>query len=125
MAESTNQDNKIDAEELLEVINTPPEEAEHPTGMEMHEWVFTNDKQNPLIRHLYHMIYRATFANKIGLMHAKNKVTGEIETLLVGVDLVGDGQIATWPLAKVLSESEQDNYAAPRGDGTYVEQLDS
>lgn len=92
-----------------------------PEGVELDEWVFTNDKTNPGIRHLYRMFYHSVFDNKIGLMHAKIKGSDTVVTLIVGVDYTPEGELVTWPIAKVLTEEEQNNFAAPDGHGGYVE----
>lgn len=94
-------------------------EAEHPAGVEMYEYAFTNDKSNPLFLKLFHMLHNAAFANKLGVMHCKNTETDTIQTLIVGVDHTEDG-ITTWPLAKILTEEEQGIYLAPDGEGGYL-----
>lgn len=94
-------------------------EAEHPTGLEMVEWVFTNDKTNPAVRNLFHIFYQSVFKNKLGLMTALHEPSGKVQTLLVGVEIV-DGKTITWPLAKVLTEDEQSEYKAPDGLGNYA-----
>lgn len=93
-------------------------EAEHPTGQEMIEWVFTNDRTNPAVRNLFHIFYQSVFMNKLGLMTALHKPSGAVQTLLVGVD-TSNGHTITWPLAKILTEDEQTQYAAPNGEGGY------
>lgn len=109
------EENVIDAVlSQLEVV-----EAEHPTGLEMSEWVFTNDKTNPAIRNLFHIFYTSVFMNKLGLMTALHEPSQTIHTLIVGVD-VQDGKTITWPLARVLTEDEQSNYKAPDGEGSYI-----
>lgn len=94
-------------------------EAEHPTGIEMDEWVFTNDKTNPAVRNLFHMFYESVFRNKLGIMHALDPETELVSTLIVGVEVTPDGVI-TWPLAKILTEDEQVKYKSPDGQGNYV-----
>lgn len=108
------QENVVDA--VLSQLDVT--EAEHPTGLEMAEWVFTNDKTNPAIRNLFHIFYTSVFMNKLGLMTALHEPTGVIHTLIVGVDTKGD-EVITWPLARVLTEDEQSTYKAPTGDGNY------
>ena len=93
--------------------------AEHPAGIEMTEWAFSNDKENPHIQHLFHMLYNATFRNKIGVMHALDTKTEKVVTLIVGVEKTDEG-IITWPLARVLTEDEQGNYKAPTGTGDFL-----
>lgn len=95
------------------------EEAQHPDGLEMTEWVFVNEKENPAPRHLFHLLYKSVFVNKLGIMNALNTADGRVYTLIVGVDEV-DGEVVTWPIAKLLTEYEQNLFKAPDGDGNYV-----
>lgn len=126
MSEEITKDNELEqvsTEELAEVMDLASgkvAEAVHPDGMEMVEWAFTNDKTNAHIRQLFHMLYRAIFLNKIGVMHAKRRDSDKIDTLLVGVEVTPEGTL-TWPLARVLSEEEQGQYVAPNGDGSWIE----
>lgn len=106
--------------EVLDVM-TEIKPAEHPAGIEMEEWTFTNDKTNPGITQLFHMFHDSVFKNKVGLMHAKIKGGNEVHTLLVGVEVTPDNQILTWPIAKILTEEEQNKYAAPDGNGNWLE----
>lgn len=95
-------------------------EAETPEGVEMTEWTFSNDKGNQAIRQLFHMLHQSVYVNKLGIMHAKQRDTDVIETILVGVE-VTDAGIATWPIAKLLTEAEQNMYMAPDGVGGYID----
>lgn len=97
------------------------EGAAHPGGVEMMEWIFTNDKTNPVIGKMFHLLYSATFANKIGLMHARRKGTDEIETVIVGIEITPEGTMVR-PIARILEESEMNNYEAPDGNGGYITQ---
>lgn len=113
-------ENETQVQELMTTLTAdsiPP--AEHPAGVEMYEYAFTNDKTNPMFLKLFHMLSNAAFANKLGVMHAKNIETGVIQTLIVGVEHTEDG-ITTWPLAKILTEDEQGLYLAPDGEGGYL-----
>lgn len=94
--------------------------VEHPEAREVVEWLFTNDKTNPAIVNIFRIFHQVSYMNSLGVMHAKDKETGEISTLLVGVDVQPDGQINTWPLAKVLTPQEQSNYLSPDGDGGWI-----
>lgn len=107
------------AEQAAAIAQGQIVEAQHPEGIEMVEWIFTNDKTNPAIRQLFHMFHTGAFANKIGLMHAKLKDSDEVHTVICGVHVDGDNVLA-FPLAKVLTTDEQDEYLAPTGDGSYV-----
>lgn len=92
-------------------------------GVEMQEWVWTNDPRNPMLRQLVRMLYYSVFENKIGLMHAKVKGEDMIHTLIVGVEETPEG-IATWPIAKILTEDEQNKYLAPDGEGNYIGEVE-
>lgn len=93
--------------------------AEAPeTVKQFTEWCFTNDKTNPAIRQMFHTFYQAAFANKLGLMHAKDK-EGKVHTLIVGVEITPEGTI-TYPLARCLEEDEINNFVAPDGNGGWV-----
>ena len=109
-------------EEITEAVLSQLEvkEAEHPTGLEMTEWAFTNDLTNPAIRNLFHMLHQAAFVNKLGVMHALHKPTGTVQSLIVGVEVTDNG-VLTWPLAKILTETEQTEYLAPDGNGNFPE----
>lgn len=93
----------------------------NPEGLELDEWIFTNDKTNPGIRQLFRMFHQSVFDNRVGLMHARLKGSDKVVTLLVLIEVLPDNQIITWPLAKVLTEEEQNMYAAPDGNGGFVE----
>lgn len=116
-----NKEEVIPTEDIIKQLlpDVPP--VKNPEGIELDEWVFTNDKKNPGIRQLYRMFYYSVFENKIGLMHAKVKGSDTVVTLIVGVDVDKDGNLVTWPIAKVLTEDEQNNFAAPDGHDGYVE----
>lgn len=94
------------------------QEAEHPDGKPLTEWVFANDKTNPAVRNLFHMFHQAAFVNQLGFMVARDKQTGALTTLIVGVQQDSDG-LNLWPMAKVLTETEQNNYEYPDGEGNY------
>ena len=108
-----------EAQELLNLAIGNVKEAELPDGIEMDEYVFTNQKDNPMIRQLFHLIMESAFKNKIGLMHAKVRDKDEVHTLIVGVEHTPNG-VATWPIAKILTEDQQGIYLAPDGNGNYV-----
>lgn len=110
---------EADLQLLSETAKGKVIEAQNPSGIPMHEWIFTNDKTNPHVRQQFHMYMDATFANMIGLMHAKNSKTGEIHTLIVGVEQGEDG-VVTYPLARILLPEEQNLYLAPDGEGGYL-----
>ena len=80
-------------------------EAQHPTGLEMQEYVFTNDKTNPAIRNLFHMFYESVFQNKLGLMTALDPITETVVTLRGRGEHPRGGQHL--PLAKILDEESR------------------
>ena len=107
--------------EITDVAGGIIKEAETPEGMEMTEWVFSNDKAaTQPARQLFHLFYDGVFKNRIGIMHCYNKATGKVDTVLVGIQSNGEEGVATWPLARILTEGEQDNYYAPDGNGGYL-----
>lgn len=97
-------------------------EAEHPAGIEMVEWVFTNDKTNEYPRMLFHGLYQGAFANKLGIIQTKAAETDEVHTLICGIELVPDQAFPNiYPLAKVLTAEELDRYKQfPDGNGNYI-----
>lgn len=95
------------------------EEQQELTPVEVVEYIFTNDPTNPNPQQILHLFYEGVFKNLVGIMHAKHKPSGEIHTVLVGLDKGGDGYINTYPLARILSREEQDEYLAPDGKGGY------
>lgn len=112
---------KDDLEEMAaQAITGTVTEAKHPDGKPIRELCFTNDKTNPFIRQQFHIWMQSSYANLVGVMHAKHKDTDEIETLLVGVEVQEDGKLITYPLAKILKPEEQDRYLAPDGEGGYI-----
>lgn len=121
MAESeTPEDNVVHVDFAERIARGEIDEMETPDGSEMAEWVFTNDRTNMATRQLFHMLYQSVFTNKLGVMHAKKTDSELIETLIVGIELTPDG-VATWPIAKLLTEEEQGMYKAPDGNGGWVE----
>ena len=104
----------------LEGIDVPVPEAESPDGNALVEHIYTNDKKNPAPIQLFRMFHQAAFKNKLGIMHALDKESGKIATLIVGMEFTDEGT-AMWPLAKVLSEEEYGRYLAPDGTGGYPE----
>lgn len=108
---------KID-EELNAIATGDIQEAQPVEGIEMTEWVFANE-QNPALRQLFHSFYNGVFQNRIGLAHCKNKVTGKLETLIVGV-LPNGSDAQLFPLASVIEEADVNNYLSPDGQGGYV-----
>ena len=68
-------------EDVLSQFKVEP--VEHPSGGYLEEFVFTNDKTNPAVRNLFHMLHKAAFTNQLGMMVAKHEPTGDITTLIV------------------------------------------
>lgn len=88
--------------------------AEHPNGIEMTEWVFSDDAKNPAPFMLFHAFYDGVFANKIGIMQATHTETGEKAMLIVGVEVTEEGT-ALYPLARILESEEVLKYEGPSG----------
>jgi hypothetical protein len=88
--------------------------AEHPTGIEMTEWVWTDpgDPRNPTPFMLFHAFYDGAFANKLGIMVAQKEGEEDKHMLLVGVELTEEGT-AVYPLARILETHEVALYKRP------------
>lgn len=106
----------------MELAVNPPASLTQPEmAEEFSEWIFTNDKLNPAIRVLNKGLYQGVFDNRVGMMHAKNKNTGEIETVIVGVVRnPDDGSVILLPMAVVLTEANVNDYLAPDGYGGFL-----
>jgi hypothetical protein len=63
------------------------------------------------------MLYHGAMGNTIGYMDAKRRDSGEIERLLVGLELNAEGKVDAYPLARFLNPEEVANYQAPDGRG--------
>lgn len=117
------EDGKLSEEEIKDILDMAQgkvHEAQPPEGIEMIEWIYSNDKiENGPLHNLFHLFYDGVFKNRVGVMHCYNKATDMIDTVLVGIDKQADG-VATWPLARILTEDEQGNYYAPDGKGGYL-----
>lgn len=103
-------------ENNMDVIPVVPDitTAEHPAGIEMTEWIFTDDPKNPAPYMLFHAFYDGVFANKIGIMKTKHVDTGEDCLLVVGVELREEGT-AVYPLARILESDEVEKYKESYG----------
>jgi hypothetical protein len=88
--------------------------------VELIEWVFSADVKNPFPAQLLHLFYEMVSTNKLGIMQAKSTLTGSVDNILVGVDRNEEGELVTYPLARILNENELGTYLAPRGDGTFI-----
>lgn len=107
-------------DELTAIVDGNIDEAQPAAGIEMTEWVFANEK-NPALRQLFHTFMKGAFNNQIGIAHCKNKATGKLETLLVGVNPVEGGGAQLFPLAVVISEEDHaTGWLSPDGQGGYV-----
>ena len=89
--------------------------------VEMNEYIFTNDPTNPFPQQILHLMHDIVFKNLMGIMQAKHRTTGEIHSILVGLELADDGSVNTYPLCRILTQSEQAEYLAPDGKGGYPE----
>ncbi|MEG0161103.1 MAG: hypothetical protein RR877_09825 [Aurantimicrobium sp.] len=108
------------SKELVQLAEGNVQEAQLATGINMTEWVFANEK-NDGVRQLFHTFMSGAFNNQIGLAICKNKATGKLDTLLVGVNPTGEGGVQLFPLAVVITEAEHaTNWLSPDGEGGYV-----
>lgn len=85
-------------------------------------YIYMNDQTNPAPAFLLDAYYRNTFANKVGVMVAKNVITGNEELILVGIEIGEDGSEGAFPLARVLGPEAYETYAIPTGAGYSDEQ---
>lgn len=106
---------------MSNVIEFPQTEVPE---LELVEYIFTNNKTNPFPQQILHMLYDGVFKNLVGIMEAKHAPSGEIHTLLVGLDKADDGTIDTYPMARILSQAEQSEYLAPDGKGGFSNDSD-
>ena len=79
--------------------------------------VFSNDITEQGTVELLKMFYKGAFENTIGIARCKNSKTGNIESVLVGVDPEG----GFYPLAKVLDPADVAVLQAPDGKGGYFD----
>lgn len=85
---------------------------------------FTNAEEASHLDNLLAMFYQGVFDNRIGIMDSHNIETGEIETILVGVEADENGKPVCYPLAKLLKAEEVPQYLSPDGKGGYYDSLD-
>lgn len=105
-------------DELMQVAQVDVVKAEAPTKLEMTEWIFANE-MNPALLQMFHSLYDGVFKNRIGIAHCKERGSGNITTLIVGLDSDGKN-VQMFPLAKILDEAEVNNYIAPDGKGGWI-----
>lgn len=79
-------------------------------------FVFSNETEDNGTVQLLQMFYRGAFANSVGIMRALNTETNKVESVLIGVEIVG-GKSEFYPLARVLEPDEATKYLAPNGKG--------
>lgn len=91
---------------------------DHEVEVEVHMLIIANDPNEQGNVQLFQMFYSGVFSNTIGVMRAKDKSTGNIESLLVGVEASEEGP-KFYPLARVLAPDEVSNYLSPDGKGGY------
>lgn len=103
----------MEDKDIIPIVPDIPK-AEHPKGIEMTEWVFTDDDKNPAPFMLFHAFYDGVFANKIGIMQATHKDSGNKAMLIVGVEVTDEGT-ALYPLARILESEEVLKYEGPSG----------
>lgn len=92
-------------------------------GQEAVLLAFSNDKDEQhlgILRGLLKMVYHTVLTNRLAIMEAKNVHTGEIETILVGVEQTGNG-LNCYPLFKPITDTESAKYASPDGKGGFLE----
>lgn|SRR5690606_29999045 len=103
--------------------NIEPAQEENQEGQEAVLFTFTNDKSERNLgelQGLLKMVYHTVLTNRLGIMHAKNTETGEVEIVLVGITQNGDN-ISCYPMFAPLRAEDVAKYAAPDGKGGWLE----
>lgn len=104
---------------MSEVIeNATPEE-----GQAVALLVFANDKSQQhttLLQGLLKMVYHSVLTNRVAVMQAKNKDTGQEEVILVGVEQTPEG-VNCFPLFVPIKAEDVGKYVAPDGSGGWIE----
>lgn len=85
---------------------------------------FTNKEESPYLDSLMMMFYQGCYSNTIGIMESHNLKTGEVEMILVGVELDAEGKADCYPLAVLLRAEDVPNYLSPDGKGGFYDQND-
>lgn len=105
---------------MSDEVQTPETVTEDPGYI---AYIFTNDaKQAGSLHMLLEMFHNGVLNNSIGLMTGKNKDTGEVSTLLVGVEHDGT-ETFTYPLARILNPGEAAKFVGPDGQGGWLEEV--
>lgn len=99
---------------------TREELAARLEGVQFAEWIFSNDKANPFPQQVLHMFYDGILNNKVGVMAAKDKESGDPVLILVGIMKDEEGNVGCFPLARVLQGEEAGSFYAPDGHGGWV-----
>lgn len=116
MADSTN-DIELTSEEQEQLSRMITGAMPFMQEKGLRAYIYQNDQTNPAPAFLLDAYYRNTFANKLGVMVAKNTQTGNEELILVGIEIGPDGSEGAFPLAKVLGPEAYEIYAIPTGEG--------
>lgn len=98
--------------------NVTPVSPEEPGVI---AYMFSNDAggADRLLSFL-RMFYEGVYKNTVGIMEAKNKDTGELELVLVGINHSEDGMSDTFPIAKILTAHDATRYLAPDSEGGWL-----
>ena len=88
---------------------------------EFNSYIFSNNPSNPRLMSLLEMFYRGVLQNTVGIMEAKNKLSGEEVLLLVGLSQNDEGQTDTYPIARILGPEDAYDFAAPTGSGEFFD----
>lgn len=123
MAESQNEQTTLTEDESLEAMFSGIAKTIEEKGMKA--WVFSNDKTNPSPFGLLNMFYAGVFSNTLGLMVAKDKRTGDLRSVLVGIAKGENGEPSIYPVALILSDEDAQNYLPPNGTGDYIDYPDT
>lgn len=86
--------------------------------------VFTNTPHDEAAYQVLQLFYKGAVENSVGMMRALNNATGDEELILVGLQARADGGIDSFPLAKVLTKDEVENYFSPDGRGGWFDPVE-
>lgn len=100
---------------------TPVNDVDEVEAPGVIAYMFSNDKDGAdRLLSFLRMFYEGVYRNTVGIMEAKNKDTGELELVLVGIDHSDDGMTDTFPIAKILNANDAVRYLAPDSEGGWL-----
>ena len=94
--------------------------AKKQKEMEILLSVFSNNPMDEAAYQTLQLFYKGAVENSVGIMRALDGVTGETALILVGIEKDHSG-IKTYPLARVLTPDDANNYFSPDGTGGWFD----